>query len=246
MPEGPSIVILKEEILALHLTGKPVIAVAGNTSIDKERMLDQKVLAFKSWGKHFLVCFEGFALRIHLMLFGTYRINERKDKPVRLRLNFEGAELNFYTCSLQYIEGDLSDVYDWSADIMAPEWSAAKALKKLEQMPEAMACDLLLNQDVFAGSGNIIKNEVLYRTGIHPLSIIAALPRAKVKALIKETHTYAFQFLEWKKEFTLKQHWLAYAQQWCKRCNLPMHKESLGKTRRRTFYCDHCQQLWIP
>ena len=31
-----------------------------------------------------------------------------------------------------------------------------------------MVCDALLDQTVFAGVGNIIKNEVLFRTGVHP------------------------------------------------------------------------------
>jgi endonuclease-8 len=79
MPEGPSIFIIKEEIDVLQLEGQHVIGVSGNTSIDKERMNGQRVIAFKSWGKHLLICFPNFNLRIHLLLFGTYRINERKD-----------------------------------------------------------------------------------------------------------------------------------------------------------------------
>lgn len=39
-----------------------------------------------------------------------------------------------------------------------------------------VACDALLNQDLFAGSGNIIKNEVLFRIGVHPWSTLGALP----------------------------------------------------------------------
>lgn len=69
MPEGPSIVILKEEVQGF--SGQPVISVAGNSQIDKSRLLNQTVIAFKSWGKHFLICFAGFTLRIHFLLFGS-------------------------------------------------------------------------------------------------------------------------------------------------------------------------------
>jgi endonuclease-8 len=100
MPEGPSIVILKEIIDQQQLVGEEVIDVGGNTKIDKERMLHQHVVAFRSWGKHFLICFETFSLRVHFMLFGTYRINERKETTPRLSLKFKTAEINFYTCSL--------------------------------------------------------------------------------------------------------------------------------------------------
>lgn len=52
-------------------------------------MSGKTLLAFRSWGKHFLICFEGFSLRVHFMMFGTYRINERKETPVRLSLIFK-------------------------------------------------------------------------------------------------------------------------------------------------------------
>lgn len=74
----------------------------------------------RSWGKHFLLQFSGFALRIHFLLFGSYRINEGKDTPPRLSLGFSrGEELNFYACSVRFLEGDLDDHYDWSADVMS-------------------------------------------------------------------------------------------------------------------------------
>ena len=56
MPEGPSIVILKEA--ADPFTGKKIIAVSGNSKMDSGRLKDQTVIAFKSWGKHFLICFD--------------------------------------------------------------------------------------------------------------------------------------------------------------------------------------------
>lgn len=243
MPEGPSIVILRELIKPLHLEGRQIIAVHGDTSIAKERMLDQKVVAFKSWGKHFLICFEHFTLRIHLMMFGSYRINERKESPARLSLLFENAELNFYTCSLKYVEGDISDSYDWSADVMAEEWDPKKAIKKIKAKPGTLICDLLLDQEIFSGVGNIIKNEVLYRVAIHPLSISAAIPLAKLKLLVKEARQYSFDFLEWKKAFVLKKHWLVNTRKFCPLTH-PLEKAHLGKTKRRTFFCVVCQKLY--
>ncbi|RYY74644.1 MAG: endonuclease, partial [Comamonadaceae bacterium] len=53
MPEGPSIVILKEE--ATPFLGRTITRVAGNTTIEKERLVGQRVEALRSWGKHFLV-----------------------------------------------------------------------------------------------------------------------------------------------------------------------------------------------
>lgn len=243
MPEGPSIVILKE--LVAGFAGKKITRAEGNSKIDQSRLLNRRVLAVRSWGKHFLLEFSGFSLRVHFLLFGSYRINERKDSPPRLSLGFaRGQELNFYACSLQYIEGELDQVYDWSADVMSDSWNPAAARSKLLAMPHLPACDALLDQNVFAGSGNIIKNEVLFRIKLHPLSTIGALPPRKLGELIEQTRQYSFDFLEWKKAFVLKQHWLAHTRSICPRCDIPFTRAHLGKTRRRSFFCERCQKKY--
>jgi endonuclease-8 len=243
MPEGPSIVILRELVEDLHLENKRIIEVTGNTKLDKERLLNQKVKAFKSWGKHFLICFEDFAVRIHFMLFGSYRINEEKDAIPRLGLHFNHATLNFYACSIKFIEGDLKNSYDWEVDVMSDNWNAKKAIEKLKKNPHTLVCDALLDQNIFSGVGNIIKNEVLYRIGVSPLNTISQLPANKIKALVREASAYSFDFLTWKKEFSLKKHWLAHTKKACPKGH-PIIKEYLGKTNRRTFYCPKCQKRY--
>lgn len=243
MPEGPSIVILRELVEELHLEGAEVKEVIGNTKQDKDRLLHQKVIGFKSWGKHFLICFEDFALRIHFMLFGSYRINERKDSEPRIGLIFKHGELNFYACSVKFIEGDLNEAYDWETDVMADEWNAKKAIGKLEKKKDTLVCDVLLDQNIFAGVGNIIKNEVLYRIGVSPLNTVGQLPPAKIKAMVKEVRNYSFDFLTWKKEYTLKKHWLAHTKKVCPKGH-EIVKAYLGKTNRRTFYCTKCQKIY--
>jgi len=242
MPEGPSLIILKEQVQSF--LGKKVLEVSGNSKEDIARISGKKVAAFKTWGKHFLICFDGFAVRIHFLLFGTYRINEAKDATPRLGLRFRNGYINFYTCSVKIIEGDLNALYDWTADIMSGYWDAKAAKKKIKAQPDTLLCDVLLDQHIFAGSGNIIKNEVLYRTRLHPLNTVISVPARKLSELITEIRNYAFDFLKWKKEFTLKKHWLAHTKNVCLRCNLPIVKKYLGKTNRRTFYCENCQRRY--
>ena len=112
MPEGPSIVILREEAAAF--TGRKILRVEGNTTVDKERLLNKRIVASHSWGKHFLVETPTFSLRVHFLMFGSYRINERKGyAPERLSLGFSrGEELNLYSCSAQFIDFPLDDIYD--------------------------------------------------------------------------------------------------------------------------------------
>ena len=244
MPEGPSIVILKE-LVTDDFTGKKVVAVSGNSKVDFSRAEGRQVEAFRSWGKHFLICFKDFTIRIHFMLFGSYRINERKESPPRLSLQFKDGELNFYACSVKLLEGNVNDMYDWSEDVMNDAWDRKKAIAKLKKTPDKLACDALLEQDIFSGVGNIIKNEVLYRIKVHPESPVGKLPAAKLREMADEAVIYSFQFLEWKKKYELKKHWLAHTKKTCKRCDLPIIKEVTGVKKRRSFFCTNCQKLYV-
>ena len=240
MPEGPSIVILKEQVVPF--LGKTIAKVHGNTTIEKERLLHQRIEALRSWGKHFLVELPDFSLRVHFMLFGSYRINEQKSWAVpRLSLGFDDGALNLYACSVRFIEEPLDLVYDWWADVMSEHWDPALARKRLRAQPDTLVCDALLDQDLFAGVGNIIKNEVLFRIRVHPLSTVGALPAPKLRELVDEARHYSFQFYEWKKQYVLKKHWLAHTKRTCPRCDIPLEKAYLGRTNRRSFFCDNCQ-----
>ena len=242
MPEGPSLYLLKEQ--TARVVGQDIVRAEGNTwAIDKARLVGQPILAIHTWGKHLLIETPAMVLRIHFLLFGTYRIDERRDKEARLSLATSGGgEMNFYACSVKEIDRDTYAAYDFSADVMSDQWDPKKARKKLRAQPELLACDALLDQDIFSGVGNIIKNEVLFRIRLHPLSTIGALPPAKLRQLVDEARQYSFDFLEWKRRFVLKQHWQAHAQRTCPRCKIPLHKANLGQTRRRSFWCERCQK----
>jgi endonuclease-8 len=242
MPEGPSILIAKEAIRPL-LKGKTILAVEGNSKIDFDRLINVKIKDVRTWGKHLLICFKGFTLRIHFLMFGSYSIdiNEKLPRSLRMSITTASHTIYFFTCAIREIEGDLDSHYDWKADVLSDEWSAAAARKKLKALPRTMVCDALLNQDIFAGVGNIIKNEVLYRIKLHPESIVSKIPPRKLSELIRQAREYSFDFLEWKKAYVLRKHWLAHTKRTCLRCDLPLIKKYCGKTKRRTFFCKNCQ-----
>lgn len=168
MPEGPSRVILREETEAF--VGRKILRVSGNSKQNIARLDQQNVLARRRWGKHVLIECAHFSVRIHFLLFGSYRTNEDKPNAVpRLCLEFSnGQRLNFYACSVQFIERTLDDVYDWTAHAMNPLWDAAQARRKRRAVPGMLVADALLDQALFAGVGNIIKNEVSHRIRVHP------------------------------------------------------------------------------
>ena len=242
MPEGPSIVILKDE--ARRLIGQRIVAVEGNTTIAKERLVGEPIVALRSWGKHFLIELATFSLRVHFLMFGSYRIDERKDVAPRLGLCLEHGELNLYTCSVRFIDEPLDEIYDWSSDVMSDRWDPAAARRKLRAMPEALVCDALLDQGIFAGVGNIIKNEVLFRIRVHPLSNVGALPPRKLRELVAEARKYSFDFLRWKKQYTLRAHWLAHNKGICPRDGVKFERAHLGVRQRRSFWCEICQKLY--
>lgn len=240
--EGPSLVILKEEIR--EFKGKRVTEVSGLSKLDYGRIADQKIKSFRTWGKHFLIEFKNFSLRIHFLMFGSYRINERKKTNPRLHLGFDDeSELNFYTTAVVEIEEPLNDVYDWSADVMSDTWDPKKARRKLKKNPDMNVGDALLDQQIFSGVGNIIKNEVLFRIHLHPNSTIGALPSRKLTELITEARNYSFDFYHWKKINQLKKHWQIYTKPKCPRCKNQVFKEYTGNTKRRSFFCNNCQIL---
>ena len=239
MPEGPSIVLLREA--AARFKGKTVRHASGTTSVDLTPLIGRRVKAVRSWGKHFLLEFSHLTLRIHLLMFGSYRIDDRKEAAPRVRLQFDKGELNFYTCSVKLIEQPLDDVYDWRADVMSDAWDARLARRRLKAMPNVLVCDALLDQEVFSGVGNIIKNEVLFRTRIHPANRVGDLPPRVLTSLINQAREYSFDFLQWKRSLELKKHWNVHTKRSCSRCGGPVSKAYMGTTHRRTFFCPNCQ-----
>jgi len=243
MPEGPSIVIAKEEMTVF--VGKKIIEANGNAKIDTDSIEGKVLTNVKSWGKHLLLCFDDFTVRIHFLLFGSYLVNETKSAAVRLGLVFKNGHINFYAASVKILERNADAQYDWSADVMNDDWNSAAALKKLSDNKQELICDVLLDQDIFSGVGNIIKNEVLFRVGVHPNSLVDKIPSKKLKEIAEQARIYSFDFLKWKKDFELKKHWLVHTKKDCVQCDNKLIKEYTGKKKRRSFFCTTCQKLYV-
>ncbi|KFN49930.1 DNA-formamidopyrimidine glycosylase family protein [Arenimonas composti] len=244
MPEGPTLIMLAEE--AARFRGKTVRQVSGNAkTLDLQRMRGRRLRRIRTWGKHLLLEFAGFSLRVHLMLFGSWRIDARKPgRTPTVRLNFDNGELEFYASSLKYVEGELDDTYDWAGDVLSDAWDPAKARRKLKKQPDEIVADALLDQDVFAGVGNIIKNEVLYRIGVDPRSTVGALPPRKLGEMIREARQYSFDFLAWRREFALKRNLLVHRRANCPACGAPLQRAELGHRRRWAYWCARDQELF--
>lgn len=245
MPEGPSIILAKEDLRQFTRLTVRAVAING-VAIDPDSLRGTQLKSVRSWGKHLLLKFNTITLRIHFLMFGSYSVEHPKPaRKAKLVITFvDGRSIYFYACAIRTIKGSLSSVYDWSADVMNKNWDPDKALKKLKQQQECLICDALLDQDIFSGVGNIIKNEVLFRTRIHPLNKVGNIPTRRLKALVDDARVYSFLFLKWKRAFVLKKHWEAHTKKKCPRDGHPIRKLYAGVRKRRSFFCDECQEMF--
>ena len=242
MPEGPSLIIIKEKILPF--VGSKIIAAKGYADIDYSLLEQKKITDIQTWGKHLFICLKDINIEIHLRMFGSYLINERKSKiNAKLSLQFAKEELNFYVVDVKLLK-DIS-IYDKEADVMSEEWNPSKAIKKLKKIPDVKICDALLDQQIFSGVGNIIKNEVLWRVKLHPATLIKNITPAKINKLMQEVINYSFEFLQQKKQGIFSKNWKAYNQKICSRCKHTIEKLEAGKGKRATYVCKNCQKLKI-
>ncbi|MES2458396.1 MAG: DNA-formamidopyrimidine glycosylase family protein [Bacteroidota bacterium] len=242
MPEGPSIVILKEKIS--YLKHKTVSEASGYADLDMTMFEGRKIMDFKSWGKHFLICFSDFTIRIHFGLFGSYQFHEPKKVNPKIALHFNDDSVYFYVCTVKRIDEPLDKIYDFEADVMSSQWKPAKALKKLKALGEQKICDVLLDQNIFSGVGNIIKNEVLYRCKVHPESLVAEIPEARLKEVIKECRIYSFDFLKWKQNNELSRHFQVYEQKVLRDSAKKVIRKETGKTKRSSYFVEGHQKLY--
>ena len=227
MPEGPTILMMAEE--AAKFVGRPVREASGNAKLAYSRLLRRKPIAIRSFGKQFLVDFGTFYLRAHLLLFGSYRIDETREKPPRLALRFANGELNIYGGSVRLVDGALADDYDWRIDVLSDDWDPARARRTLRARPDTLACDILMDQNVFAGVGNIIKNEVLHRIGVHPAARLDELSAPKRAALVKDAREFSFQVLAWRRRNVLRKHLRVHKRKYCADCGTELPAPARGR-----------------
>jgi endonuclease-8 len=226
--EGPSLVILAEE--ARKFVGESVTRSSGSTKlIDVPTFQGRKLTRIRTWGKHFLLCFGKDILKIHFLMFGSYRIDEDKPGAVpRLCLTFPNGHIAFYSCSIRSLSSAAFQSYDWRVDLMSRSWDQPYVVRLLADVKNDQLCDVLLDQNIFAGSGNIIKNEVLFRLSLHPERKLGVLSVRERRTLVDEMRRYSKQFYRWKKKFVLRKHWQIYRKKLCPICGTQVLLKKTG------------------
>ena len=252
--EGPSLQLAAEQLQPF--VGRRIGSVSGNSKIGIERLSGLTVRRIFAWGKHLVFQFDEFALRVHFMLWGTFAAtvkgrsvtgDYRRAGPPRLILVFSNGEITIWAASVRFVEGDdVKASYDFTADIMAPEWDSKAAARKARAFPRTEIADVLLDQNIFAGVGNIIKNEVLFRTRTSPFAKVKDIPDGRLKRIVEDARAFSFRFLELRRVFALRKNLDIYGRSACSHCGGKVKRKVHGQRGRRTFFCGKCQPVRVP
>ncbi|XP_008917716.2 endonuclease 8-like 2 isoform X1 [Manacus vitellinus] len=197
----------------------------------------------------------GHWLRFHFGLFGSVRANEFsranrankrgdwRDPVPRLILHFEsGGFLVFYNCRMHWCSSPRADP---ASDILSMEFHRGRALDAL-RAPNPISYTLL-DQRYFSGLGNIIKNEILYLTKIHPLTQGSLLAPSDLERLLDCALQFSSDWLHHKLRGQ-GLHPQIYQREQCP-LGHPVMKGTfgpLGAFKRLTWWCPQCQPEVLP
>jgi endonuclease-8 len=199
MPEGHTL-----RKLAIDLTsafgGSAVRASSpqGRFAADAEAIDGAVVVGADSVGKHlFVEMAEERFVHVHLGLYGRFDVRTRVEEvppavgAVRLRLataapTSEGtsyADLRGATrCELVGLTQRDEVVARLGPDPLRPDADPARAWARISRSSRPIG-DLLMDQEVLAGVGNVYRAEVLFRHRIHPLRPGRSLRRGQLQAV---------------------------------------------------------------
>ncbi|CAN5580431.1 endonuclease [soil metagenome] len=242
MPEGPSILHLKQQLLPFK--GKMVKNAGGYGPMPASWINGKKLLDVKTWGKHLLLVFSNGTVRVHLGLFGDVLINERKKVNRSFFLEFTNGEINGYVVKATKLDKPLDEIYDWRTDILSPHFDKAWIKNLLKKQAAKTIDDVLMDQNIFTGVGNKIRNEALYRAAIHPLSIVGKIPAVKITKLINEVVNYARIFYKQLQKGGVNDFFQVYQQNYAADGS-EVTMKVLPKSKRKIFFSEHRQRLYV-
>jgi endonuclease-8 len=228
----------------LSFEGKIVQKAGGYGPMPTAWIKGKKLLGLRTWGKVLLFEFSNGTVAVHLGLFGDVLVNERKKVNRSFFLEFAKGEINGYVVKAKKLEKSPEEVYEWRVDILSKSFSKPYVKTLLKAQAGKTIDDVLMDQQIFSGVGNKIRNEALYRAGIHPQSIVDKIPAAKLNKLIDETVVYAkifYKELEKKGKHTS---FGVYQQEYAGDGS-EVTMKVLPRSKRKIYFSEHKQRLYI-
>jgi endonuclease VIII len=277
MPEGDTI-FRTARSLGRALAGQPI---TGFRSVfptltrfhDDTPLTGQFVASVDARGKWLLIHFSGGLILVtHMLMNGSwhiYRHGQPWQKPrFEMRIVLENA--NYLAVGFKVPVAEIHTVQSLARDRRIPQ-PAADVLSSGFNFEEAVGnflahssdavADVLLDQSVLAGVGNVFKSEICFVTGVHPFTPVSALAPAQVRALVTAARKLvAANVLEDSGELIVtyrgQQRRTTHASDpteslWvygrhgdpCRRCGEPIRRRLQGVDARVTFWCPLCQPM---
>lgn len=273
MPEGDTI-FRTARTLHLALAGHDVIrfetAYAHLQRIhDQSPFTGRRVESVTAHGKHVLMTFSGgLVLRTHMRMSGSwhvYRPGERWQLP-RTRMRIVVANARFEAIAFNVRDAEFVEarrlargvVGRLGPDLLGLEFDEEEALRRLRARDDEEIGEVVLDQRVVAGLGNVYKSELLFLARLHPsarvrelddatLRRVLDLARRLLAANVRPSSGTAIVTRGPVRQTTSRDD--PEASLWvysrhgrpCRVCGQPIRRAAQGRDARATWWCQHCQ-----
>jgi endonuclease-8 len=273
MPEGPTI-RNTADMLRAALVGQRVEHF--RSSFKKAAAEDwagkvtgQVVRAVRAHGKNLFIDFEnGWTLYTHMLMWGAWHVY-KPGEPWRKEARKARAVIETGAQTAVLFSAPVCELIPESAlathrtselgpDLLADPFSAADravARRRLVAQDDRPLGEAIMDQTVLAGIGNILKSEILFKAGLHPLRRAGSLSDDEFDRLIDvsrdlmrrayETHGFKQVFLPRPLQQATGKLGYVYGRsgQPCLRCGERIQMLRQGNLERMSFFCPVCQPL---
>lgn len=249
MPEGDTIWRTAEALRA-RLQGKRVLLAAPPAL---KRLTGATVTEVKPVGKHLLIRFDnGLALHSHMRMRGVWHVyqpGERWRRPewqLKALLETDDAVAVCFAAPVMELVRDAGTrIGHLGPDILADDWAAADVVARARSLGPVTAGELLLDQRVTAGIGNVYRCESLWQCRVNPWTSTAVLEDGELAAVFETARAAMRANLE----RGMKRRFPGYgrgavhgrAGRPCPRCGTRIRVRALGEQARMAFWCPACQ-----
>src|SRR5437868_3283628 len=198
-------------------------------------------------GKNLVIDFSGdLHLRTHMRMNGAwhiYRPGERWRWPRRdMRIVIETADFvavgfNVPVAELLTSRELQRALHEQGPDLLA-DFDVAEAVRRARSLDEEEIANVLLNQRVAAGIGNIWKSESLFARGINPFALTKDVDDAALEQLFLKARA----LLQASAKGSRPQlHVYSRSGQPCRICGTAIESRKQGLDARLTYWCPRCQ-----
>jgi endonuclease-8 len=202
MPEGDTIFRAARTLHRALAGGTVTAAESAYAALarleDEATIVGRTMERVEARGKWLLMFFSGdLILASHMRMRGSwhlYRAGERWQRPrSQMRLLLSTADWQAVAFLVPVIRVHSAHTLRRDAaisglgpDLLGENFPEAQALAAMEAGPGVQVGDMLLDQRVMAGLGNVYKSEVAFRCGIDPFRRVGSLSLLEKKNLIAE------------------------------------------------------------